>query len=828
MHTRTPQSSSPRTGRLFAGIMTMLAAASLAGCGGGAETVALPPAPGGGPGGSNYNGPPPATADVQSFRINLWENIRTNSRCGGCHMEGGQAPTFARSDDVNMAYSDANPVADLMSPADSRLVTKVGGGHNCWLTDAGACADIMTTWIENWAGDTVAGGGREIDLKAPVLKDPGTSKNFPADPSLFASTVHPLLTLYCSNCHVSASAAAQQPFFASTDVQEAYDAVKTKIDLDDPANSRLVVRLRNEFHNCWDNCVSNATEMETQILAMAGQIQPTQVDPTLTVSKALTLFDGTIASGGNRYEANQIALWEFKSGAGSTAFDTSGVDPAINLTLSGDVEWFGGWGINVKSGKAQGSTTASRKLHDMIKATGEYSIEGWVVPGNVTQEEARIVSYSAGTMARNFTLQQTLYDYNYQNRSDNTDGNGDPDVSTPAADEVLQATLQHVVTTFDPVEGRKIYVNGQLIVAADPAAGGTVADWDDTFAVVLGNEVSSDRQWVGVLRMVAIHNRVLTPAQIVQNFDVGVGEKFFLLFSLGHLINVPESYVVFEVSQFDSYAYLFNTPFFISLDATATPDAIPVQGMRIGINGAEAEGGQTYANMDTAISSAIYSAATGQSLSGLGAVVPLEKGPASDEFFLTFEVLGPNTNVRTEPTPLIPAPPPDGTPAPALGLRVFNEINATMSQMTTVSTQHPDVQTTYTTVEQQLPTVENIEAFLSAHQVAVSQLAIEYCNALVEDNGLRSSYWPGVNFGASAVDAFDTTAERDLVLDPLLDRVLNTGVGTQPAAVNVKGELNNLIDRLTACGGSCAADRTEIVVKSVCAGAVGSAAMLLQ
>jgi len=55
----------------------------------------------------------------------------------------------------------------------------------------------------------------------------------------------------------------------------------------------------------------------------------------------------------------------------------------------------------------------SKKLHDLISATGEYSIEAWLAPANVSQDgPARIVSYSAGAMARNFTLGQSLYNYN--------------------------------------------------------------------------------------------------------------------------------------------------------------------------------------------------------------------------------------------------------------------------------------------------------------------------------------------------------------------------------------------------------------------------------
>ena len=148
----------------------------------------------------------------------------------------------------------------------------------------------------------------------------------------------------------------------------------------------------------------------------------------------------------------------------------------MDLHLSGDVKWVGGWGLNFSGGKAQASTASSAKLARPDQATGEYSIEAWVAPGNVVQEDMRIVSYSGGLTSRNFALGQTMYNYDFFNRSSNTDANGEPGLSTPNADEVLQATLQHVVATFDPVEGRKIYVNGELEAQLDPAPGGTSAN----------------------------------------------------------------------------------------------------------------------------------------------------------------------------------------------------------------------------------------------------------------------------------------------------------------------------------------------------------------
>ncbi len=462
MKSKTKQSFKPQSS--IYGALLLLLSVTLAGCGSGSGAAVQQNPVTTSPDASNYNGPAPQTEDVQRFKLNVWDNLVPNNRCGSCHNET-QSPRFVRADDINLAYNEANSVVDLLDPGASRMVTKVRGGHNCWLSDDNACADIVQQFIEAWAGGSLGGGGKEVQLTAPPIKDPGASKNFPADPSLFASTVHPLLTQYCSNCHVENSSTPQTPFFADSDPDLAYEAAKSKIDLETPANSRFVLRLRNEFHNCWDNCQANATAMETEITNLSNGISPTQVDPALVISKALNLTDGIIASSGGRVESNVIALWEFKTGSGTTAFDTSGVEPAINLTLSAApmVQWVGGWGIQISGGKAQGSTTSSKKLHDLIKSTGEYSLEAWVAPANVTQDgPSRIVTYSGGATTRNFMLGQTLYNYDFLNRSTDADQNGDPSLSTADADEDLQATLQHVVVTYDPTNGRRIYVNGEF------------------------------------------------------------------------------------------------------------------------------------------------------------------------------------------------------------------------------------------------------------------------------------------------------------------------------------------------------------------------------
>jgi hypothetical protein len=438
---------------------------------------------------------------------------------------------------------------------------------------------------------------------------------------------------------------------------------------------------------------------------------------------------------------------------------------------------------------------------------------------------------------RNFNLGQTMYDYELFTRSSVSNANGDPQLSTPSANEVLQATLQHVVATFHPASGRRIYVNGEL-VATDPTPGGSVTNWDTSYAFVLGNEVSMNRMWNGVIRLVAIHNRALTPEQIQQNFAAGVGQKFFLMFGVEHLTNINDSFVVFEAAQFDSYGYLFNRPFFISLDGTAAPNGLDVRGLRVGLNGAEARIGQGFSYLDTRITSDLYSAETGQTLLNLGTVLPLEKGPDEDEFFLTFDRLGANSFSRPPP-PVPPAPTPqDLAPASDIGVRTFDEISASIAEITGVSQNEPGVRAAVDEVRQALPAIPQLEAYASSHQAAIGSLAIEYCHALIENPTLRASTFPGFDFTATPAAAF---GNENALFNPLLDRVLGTTqLAHQPDKNAARTELSQLVNGhptdparpglLNALppGENNDAARTRNIAKGVCAAVVGSAAMLVQ
>ena len=823
-----------------------------------------------------YEGNPPRTDDVQAFKDEFWDKLSGTDRCGQCHTTGGPATNFSFVDliDVNTAYSQATStnnqgqlLVDRNDPSSSRVILRVAEGHNCWDGNPdNVCATLIEGYVTNWLSGSTTTGARAIDLTAPPLVAPGDSRNFPTladDSPSFKDTVYPVLTANCAECHSDASDTPQSPFFASADVAAAYAAAKSKINLDVPSDSRFVTRIK-ELHNCWTaDCDVDAAEMQLAIETFANAIVSTQIDSNLVTSKAITFATATLASGGNRYENDQIALWEFKTGQGGEAFDTSGVEPAMKLSFSGPVSWILGYGVDFSNGgKAQASTETSKKLADLISLTNAYSIEAWVIPGNVTQEDARIISYSAGDTARNFSMSQTLYNYEFLNRSSNTDAEGRESLITNDADEDLQSALQHVVITFDPVNGRRIYVNGVFTDDVDSrtSKGGSLIDWNDTYAFVLGNEVSGvANAWNGKLRMVAVHNRALSQAQIDQNYSIGVGQKYFMLFSVAELLGLDDAYVMFKVEQYDNTAYLFQEPTFISLDDTYTPAGdIVLEGLRIGVNGKEAVSGQMFGHMNETISANDYTV-DGQLLSRLGTVIAVQKGPESDEFFLTFEKLDTHENTRVEAEPTPPAAAPDATAVSEIGVKTFDEINTSMSFVTGVPTTNATIVDKYNTYKQQLPAIENITAFLASHQMGVAQLAMAYCNeAVISDKSLgindANRLFKGFDFNRTALNAgtFDT-ASKDQIINPLLVGLMNldlatpaNNLATQPDDADIRGLLGStatqnlqngstpifdyesLITTMKQCSACDTTKRTEDIVIATCAATLGSAMTLIQ
>lgn len=162
------------------------------------------------------------------------------------------------------------------------------------------------------------------------------------------------------------------------------------------------------------------------------------------------------------------------------------------------------------------STAPPRALYDRVVAARALSIEAWAASHSADQEgPARIVSASDGISQRNFTLGQEGERLVFRLRTTETSENGN-DPQLEVEDVFVTRALQHLVVVTDADQTR-LYVDGTLRWSGD-GPGGTLANWDPGYPLLLGNESSGDRPWAGEVRFLALYDRVLTGEEVEQAF----------------------------------------------------------------------------------------------------------------------------------------------------------------------------------------------------------------------------------------------------------------------------------------------------------------------
>ena len=128
--------------------------------------------------------------------------------------------------------------------------------------------------------------------------------------SAFEKTVYPITRANCISCH-----STQQPAHASDNLKTAHDAVVAnfKVNFKNIPTSRMVKKLRDDNHNCWGDCESNALEMEAAITEWNDLIKdsntttPDPVDLNIYTHESKTLAE-ELATSGNVTKTNVINL----------------------------------------------------------------------------------------------------------------------------------------------------------------------------------------------------------------------------------------------------------------------------------------------------------------------------------------------------------------------------------------------------------------------------------------------------------------------------------------------------------------------------------------
>jgi hypothetical protein len=159
-----------------------------------------------------------------------------------------------------------------------------------------------------------------------------------------------------------------------------------------------------------------------------------------------------------------------------------------------------------------------RRLYRDLTSGRGFTLEVWLksVKSNQTGP-ARIVSYSADTRARNFTLGQQGSALVIRLRTTETDANGDPPVEV--TNVFAAAARRHIVVTYD-THALCVYVDGQR-QACRTSPSGHLDVWDPSHQLLLGNETTANRPWLGTLFLVALYGRSLSAAEIAATYTAG-------------------------------------------------------------------------------------------------------------------------------------------------------------------------------------------------------------------------------------------------------------------------------------------------------------------
>ena len=323
---------------------------------------------------------------------------------------------------------------------------------------------------------------RRCTLVAPPDQSVGQSLNFlghDAPRTTQTRSIRSPSVSIARSCHSSRRIPPPQqaPYFADPNITTAYQAAIPKIDFTGclpqnsatfattcGMNSRFYQRLAIDKHNCWSDCAPDAALMLAQIQAFAQDADPDQ--PRSGPRRQ----QGADADPGHGRERRQPLRCRhhrqvrvLRPAPATIAYDTSGIDPAADLTSPATVTWAGGWGVNPRRAAArrrrpvQASSSSTRS----IQATGEFSIEAWVAP-----RWSRPTTVVHGQLFGRRHLAQLHLGADqpglrlHAAQLELPGLNGMPQLQTPDAAMALQASLQHVVLTYDPVNGRQIYVNG--------------------------------------------------------------------------------------------------------------------------------------------------------------------------------------------------------------------------------------------------------------------------------------------------------------------------------------------------------------------------------
>jgi hypothetical protein len=219
-----------------------------------------------------------------------------------------------------------------------------------------------------------------------------------------------------------------------------------------------------------------------------------------------------------RTRVGLIGIWELDDAPGTTVVDTSDLVPTVPLTVSSGMVTFSS-GMMTVAGAAVISSAPKPHLDRDAMNAGAVTLEAWVSPATGAQgapgQPAVVSGLSASIVSRNIALLQDGKRWVGRVRT-TTDANGGPDLTS--SNDIVAGNMTHLVVVADATR-RILYVNGQPDFVDQ--APGPLLGWDQSYKMVLGNESSGNRPWMGTFALVAMYARALTAAEVQTNYLAG-------------------------------------------------------------------------------------------------------------------------------------------------------------------------------------------------------------------------------------------------------------------------------------------------------------------
>ena len=214
--------------------------------------------------------------------------------------------------------------------------------------------------------------------------------------------------------------------------------------------------------------------------------------------------------------SDMLAFFTFDKASDATVLDLAGGADPLNLKPNyGDrVAWTSD-GLKLESSVRVTSSNPAESVNRAIKKTGELTIEMWVRPKSRGQKgPAFIVGIPGGRHdgTPNFIVGQEGDRYVVEYRSTSGDKDGKQEIK--AAHGSVELRWTHLAFTVDRSGTAKLFINGEEQKRED--FGGDFSNWDDSFALMLGNDTRGNVPWLGTFRRLGIYQRALSAEEIRQ------------------------------------------------------------------------------------------------------------------------------------------------------------------------------------------------------------------------------------------------------------------------------------------------------------------------